>query len=367
MGPLKGLRVVEMVGLGPGPFAGMLLADMGADVLRVDRPQPQPFGATGAMIRGKRTIRLDIKRADALDLVLRLADDADAFFEVFRPGVAERLGFGPDVVSARNERLVYGRLTGYGQDGPWANRAGHDIDYLALAGALEPIGPPEKPVAPINVLADFAGGGMLLAWGIACALVERATSGKGQVVDAAMIDGAALFLTPFYAGRTSGNWGPRGTNMLDGGAHFYDTYECADGGWLAVGAIEPQFYAALLKGLGLDDEDPAEQYDAATWPAKRRRLADVIRTRTRDEWCEVFDGLDACVAPALAPDEAPAHPHAVARGAFLPGAQPAPAPRFSRTAPAVAPVDDDTAAAALTAWGLPTDEIDDLIERGVVA
>jgi alpha-methylacyl-CoA racemase len=328
-GPLRGVRVVEMVGLGPGPFAGMVLADMGADVVRVDRPDGEP--ARGALSRGKRTIVADLKTAEGVDAVLQLTDHADAFIDVFRPGVAERLGIGPDVLHRRNPDLVYGRLTGYGQTGPYAHKAGHDLDYLALAGALEPIGPPEKPVAPINVLADFAGGGMLLAFGIVAAL----RAGVGQVVDAAMVDGAALLLAPFYAGRAHGGWGPRGTNMLDGAAPFYDTYATRDARWLAVGAIEPQFYAALLKGLGLDDEDPAEQWDRDAWPDKKRRFATVIATRTRDEWVEAFEDLDACIAPALDPVEATTHPHAVARGQFFTddnGApQPMPAPRFDRT------------------------------------
>jgi alpha-methylacyl-CoA racemase len=332
--------VVELVGLGPGPFCGMLLADMGAGVTRVDRvgaaSHPWAAPADAALNRGKETVELDLKQPAGVDAFLDLTDRADAVIEVFRPGVAERLGIGPDVCCARNPRLVYGRLTGYGQDGPWAQRAGHDIDYLALAGALEPLGRAgQPPTPPINVLADFAGGGMLLAWGIACALIERATSNRGQVVDAAMVDGAALYLTPFYRGRANGSWGERGTNFLDTGAHFYEVYETADRGWLAVGAIEPAFYAALLKGLGLDDEDPAEQWDRSHWPAKKERLAATFRTRTRDQWCEVFAGTDACVAPVLRPEEAPHHPHAVARRAFLDGHQPAPAPRFSRTPPAV--------------------------------
>jgi alpha-methylacyl-CoA racemase len=331
-GPLAGVRVVEVAGLGPGPFAGMLLADMGADVVRVDRAGAEE--PRGVLARGRRTVRLDLKSLAGVDALLRLTDAADVFIDVFRPGVAERLGIGPDVCGTRNPRLIYGRLTGYGQTGPYAGKAGHDLDYVALAGALEPIGPPDKPVAPINVLADFAGGGMLLALGVAAALHERHASGRGQVVDAAMVDGAALLLAPFYAGRAGGGWGPRGTNMLDGAAHFYDTYACADGKWLAVGAIEPQFYAQLLRGLGLDDEDPAQQWDRERWPEKKARFARVIRTRTRDAWVEAFEGLDACVAPVLDPVEAPQHPHAVARTAFVDtesGPQPAPAPRFSRT------------------------------------
>jgi alpha-methylacyl-CoA racemase len=340
-----------MVGLGPGPFAGMLLADLGADVVRVDRPDAEP--ARGALARGKRTVVADLKAGDGsgVDTVLQLTDRADAFIDVFRPGVAERLGIGPDVALARNPRLIYGRLTGYGQHGPYADRAGHDLDYLALAGALEPLGPPEKPTAPINVLADFAGGGMLLALGIAAAL----RTGTGQVIDAAMVDGAALLLAPFYAGRHTGGWGPRGTNMLDGAAPFYDTYATSDGRWLAVGAIEPQFYAALLKGLGMDDEDPARQWDRDEWPATKHRFAQRIATRTRDEWVTTFDGLDACVAPVLDPVEATAHPHAKARDQFFTDEnghpQPAPAPRFSATPTSTpAPAADTDLATVLADW-----------------
>jgi alpha-methylacyl-CoA racemase len=337
-GPLDGVRVLELVGLGPGPFAGMLLADMGADVLCVDRPV-SVSSAAGALTRGKRSVAIDLKAPGGLDALLALADRADVLIDVFRPGVAERLGFGPDVCAGRNPRLVYVRLTGFGQDGPWASKAGHDLDFLALAGALEPLGRADgPPTAPINVLGDFAGGGLLAAYGAVMALYERERSGRGQVVDAAMIDGAAILLAPFYAGRAAGGWGPRGTNLLDGGAPFYDSYECADGGWLAIGALEPQFYADLLKGLGFDD-DPAEQFDQSRWPSLRERIAATVRTRTRDEWVEIFEPLEACVAPALRPDEAPAHPHAVARAMFRTDAdgrpEPAPAPRFSRTPGAV--------------------------------
>lgn len=333
-GPLAGVGVVELVGLGPGPFAGMLLADMGADVLRVARPGAEG-DALGALDRGKRTTGLDLKDPAGVEEALALIDGADVLIDVFRPGVTERLGLGPEVACARNPRLVYGRLTGYGQSGPWAARAGHDIDYLALAGALEPLGRSGgPPTPPINVLADFGGGGLTLVMGVCAALFERERSGRGQVVDAAMVDGAAQLMAPFYAGRTSGGWGPRGTNFLDGAAPFYDTYECADGRWLTVGAIEPQFYVAFVEGLGID-LDPEAQWDRSRWPADKERVADRIRTRTRDEWCAAFEGLDACVAPALAPDEAPSHPHAVARDAFVRDGdglpQPAPAPRFSRT------------------------------------
>ena len=377
-GPLDGIRVVELLGLGPGPFCGMLLADLGADVLRIDRADvarsvDRSRPATNAMYRSKSAIGLDLKAPAGVDAFLRLADGADALFEVFRPGVVERLGIGPDVACARNPRLVYGRLTGYGQDGPLAHKAGHDIDYLAIAGALEPLGRAGgPPTPPINVLADFAGGGMLLAYGIVAALLAREQTGDGQVVDAAMVDGAALMLTPFYAARASGFWGPRGTNMLDTGAPWYDSYETADGGWLAVGAIEPEFYAQLLEGLGLTDEQLPDQQDRDRWPELRERFASVIRTRTRDDWEAHFASYDACVAPALAPTEAPAHAHNRARGTFrdIRGVlQPAPAPRFSRTPlgePAPPEHPGERTHDALTGWGFEAAEVTALIDAGVL-
>ena len=354
-GPLAGVKVLELVGLGPGPFAGMLLADMGADVLAVDRPV-SISSAGGALVRGKRSLAVDLKDPAGVEAVRALADRADVLIDVFRPGVTERLGIGPDVCCERNPRLVYVRLTGFGQEGPWAQTAGHDIDFLALAGALEPLGRAGgPPSAPINVLGDFAGGGLLAAYGAVMALYERERSGRGQVIDAAMMDGAALLLAPFYAARAMGGWGPRGTNMLDGGAPWYDSYECADGGWLALGAIEPQFYADLLKGLGFDD-DPAAQHDQSGWPSLRERIAATIRTRPRDEWVEVFAPLQACIAPALAPEEAPSHPHATARAMFRTDEQgrpePNPAPRFSRTPGAVQTPDQD-AGQTLADWSVP--------------
>ncbi len=377
-GPLAGLRVVELVGLGPGPFCGMLLADLGADVLRVDRVEEasaidrsRPAG--NPMHRGKRAVALDLKHPDGVEAFLRLTDAADAAFEVFRPGVAERLGIGPDDCRRRNPRLVYGRLTGWGQDGPLAARAGHDIDYIAVAGALDMLGRAgAPPTPPINVLGDFAGGGMLLAFGIVAAIVERARTGEGQVVDAAMVDGAALMLAPFYGARASGAWGERGTNLLDTGAPFYDVYETADGQWVAVGAIEPQFYAALLERLGLDDEDLPDQMDTNGWPELRKRFETVFRTRTRDDWCEHVDGVDACVAPVLTPVEALGHEHARARHAFieLRGVpQPAPAPRFSRSAPSVPEPPEhpgEATADALCDWGFDDAEITRLVGTGVL-
>jgi len=377
-GPLHGTRVVEIVGLGPGPFCGMLLADLGADVVRVERADvargvDRSRPATNAMHRSKAAIGIDLKDPAGVETFLRLTDRADATFEVFRPGVVERLGIGPDVARGRNPALVYGRLTGYGQSGPLAGKAGHDIDYLAIAGALEPLGRAgQPPTPPINVLADFAGGGMLLAYGILAALIARARTGEGQVVDAAMVDGAATMLTPFYAARASGFWGPRGTNMLDTGAPWYDSYETSDGGWLAVGAIEPQFYADLLTGLGVTDADLGDQHDPERWPALRERIAAAIRTRTRDEWEQHFSTLDACVAPVLTPVEAPEHPHNVARATFLEIAgvpQPAPAPRFSAT-PAAPPRPPEHpgehTARTLGDWGFARDEIDRLRAAGTV-
>ncbi len=366
-----------MVGLGPGPFCGMLLADMGAEVLRVDRVDAaraidRSRPAANAMDRGKQAVAIDLKVPEGVEMLLRVIEQADAFFEVFRPGVAERLGIGPDDCLARNSGLVYGRLTGWGQEGPYANAAGHDIDYIALAGALEALGRAgEKPTPPINVLGDFAGGGMLLAFGIACAAFETARTGKGQVIDAAMVDGAALMLTPFYAARASGFWGERGTNHLDTGAHFYEVYETADAKFVAVGTVEPKFYAELMERLGLEF-DPDAQYDKSRWPQEKERLATVFRTKTRDEWCELLEGTDACFAPVLTPLEAPDHPHNQARGTFLaPGGvpQPAPTPRFSRT-PAAVPdppmhPGDDTDG-VLGRWGFETDEVARLRAAGAV-
>jgi alpha-methylacyl-CoA racemase len=376
--PLEGTRVLELVGLGPGPFCGMLLADLGAEVLRVDRVEAARAldasrPATNPMHRSKRAVGLDLKAPEGVDAFLRLVDGADVVFEVFRPGVAERLGIGPDVCRAGNPRLVYGRLTGWGQAGPLAHEAGHDLDYLAVAGALEPLGRAgQPPTAPINVLGDFAGGGMLLAFGIVAALLERERSGEGQVIDAAMVDGAALMLAPFYGARASGSWGPRGTNLLDSGAPFYDVYETADGAWVAVGAIEPQFYAALLDGLGLTDAGLPDQHDRSGWPLLRERFTAVFATRTRDEWVARFAGRDACVAAVLTPVEAPDHPHNRARETFLTIAgvpQPAPAPRFSRSAlPTPHPPEHPGAAtaAALAGWGFPSTEVAALQDAGVL-
>ncbi|MFI6071395.1 CaiB/BaiF CoA transferase family protein [Actinoplanes sp. NPDC051343] len=363
MTALAGIRVVELAGLVPGPFGCMMLADLGADVVQVSRPESRVV-PVGPLDRGRRTVTLDLKTPSGVSSLLSLVSRADVLVEGFRPGVAERLGFGPSVCSAMNSRLVYARMTGWGQDGPLASRAGHDIDYIAVSGALDPLGHAgSPPPAPLNYLGDLAGGGMLLAVGVLAALVSREHTGRGQVVDAAMVDGAGLLTAFLHGAMASGIWtGPRGSNLLDGGAPFYDTYSTADGQYVAVGAIEPQFYAALLRGLGLDS-DPSlpGQHDVAGWPVLRSRFATAFATRTRDEWAEVFDAVDACVAPVLSPSEAPDHPHMKSRSSFVTVdgvTQPAPAPRFSRTpaAPPSPPV-ATTVDAVLDSWPRPQIEI----------
>jgi alpha-methylacyl-CoA racemase len=377
MGPLSGIRVIEIASLAPAPFGCMILADLGADVLRVDRAErsgPDARVPADPLSRGRRSIGLNLKDPAATKLLLGLVDDADVLVEGFRPGVAERLGFGPEVCAERNPRLIFARMTGWGQDGPLAPTAGHDIDYIAISGALGPIGRAgEPPVPPLNLVGDFGGGGMLLAMGILAALVERATSGRGQVIDAAMVDGSALLTSFLYGMHSTGAWQDRrGSNLLDGGAPFYDTYVCAGGGCVAVGALEPQFYAALLAGLGLGDAGLPLQHDRAGWPVLRERFAATFATRTRDEWAQVFAGTDACVAPVLSLSEAPLHPHATARKAFVEVGgitQPAPAPRFSRSAagePAAPPRPGTDTDAVLAGLGLTEAEVADLRARGVV-
>ncbi|BBH68969.1 CoA transferase [Actinoplanes sp. OR16] len=353
-GPLSGIRVVELAGLAPGPFGCMVLADLGAEVVLVDRPGGT--GLNGPLQRNRRIVTLDLKSEEGRADLLRLAEKADVLIEGYRPGVAERLGFGPEELFKINPRLVYGRMTGFGQHGPLAGAAGHDIDYLAIAGALEPLGRPgQPPHAPINLLADFAGGGMLLAVGVLSALLERERSGEGQVVDAAMVDGSALLMTFLHGMMAGGMWrGGRGENLLDGGAPFYDTYPASDGGYLAVGALEPQFYAALLTGLELDGDDLPDQMDRKRWPELRQIFTERFASRSRDEWAEVFAKVDACVAPVLSPAEAPDHPHNQARHTFVEVdglRQPAPAPRFGRT-PASAPSAPETTSVTdvLAAW-----------------
>ncbi len=347
MGALSGVRIIEVAGIGPGPFTAMLLADMGADIIRVDRASQ----ATGAdpssppadvLNRGRRSVALDLKSPEGLGVLLDLVDEADALIEGFRPGVTERLGFGPDVCLQRNPKLVYSRMTGWGQDGPYAPTAGHDINYIALAGALAHLGRAgEKPTPPINLVGDFGGGGMLQAFGVVCALFEAQRSGEGQVVDAAMVDGSATLMTMIWAFTAMGIWEEeRGTNMLDTGTHFYDTYETSDAKYVSIGSIEPQFYSELLRLTGLEEHLAAKgkelphQMDKGQWGVLKDELAEIFAAKSRDEWCEIMEGTDVCFAPVLTMAEAAQHPHNVERGTFVDVAgvtQPAPAPRFSRT------------------------------------
>ena len=372
MGPLQGVRVVELASIGPGPFCAMLLADLGAEVLAVDRPASEGPGWPALFGRGRRRVAVDLKHPDGPGVVLDLVAGADALIEGLRPGVAERLGIGPEACLARNPRLVYGRVTGWGLDGPMAGAAGHDIDYIALAGALHPIGPADgPPVPPLNLLGDFGGGGMLLALGVVAALLEAARSGQGQVVDAAMVDGAALLTTQLHELLAAGLWTDRlGANLLDGAAPFYAVYETADGRHLAVGALEPRFYAELLERVGLAGGDLPAQLDRDGWPLLRERLAVVFRTRTRDDWCRLLEGTDACVAPVLSLLEAPSHPHHRARTTFVEVGnvtQPAPAPRFSRT-PCAHPDPGGPASDELLAtWGLSEERIARLRASGALA
>jgi alpha-methylacyl-CoA racemase len=342
-GPLQGLRIIEIAGLGALPFGAMLLADMGAEVIVVQRPPNRAKGADVVVdqrkdpfLRGRRSIVLDLKHPDASAIVMRLIADADALLESFRPGVMERLGLGPEPCLRTNPRLVYGRLTGWGQTGPMAAAAGHDINYLAVSGTLSLLGRHgERPLPPLNLVADMGGGGMMLALGVACAIIRAIRTGEGQVIDASMAEGAALLSTPFYGMRASGLFpGERGTNLMDTGAPFYEVYECADGEYLAIAPVEPRFYAAFLEHAEIDVAALPDQFDASSWPAVKERFAEIFRTRTRDEWCRLMEGVDACVTPVLSPDEATAYPHNAYRGVFadVEGVvQPAPAPRFSAT------------------------------------
>ena len=382
-GPLSGIKIIELAGIGPAPFTCMMLADAGAQVLRLERA---PAGAVEAGVefaksgagsywdllnRSRSSVGIDLKNPDALDLVLGLVEQADGLIEGFRPGVAERLGVGPEDCFARNKRLVYGRMTGWGQDGPMASMAGHDIDYIAIGGALWSLGRADSaPVPPLNLVGDFGGGGMLLAFGMVAALLEAARSGEGQVVDAAMVDGAASLMTMIHAFHRHGLWNDeRGANMLDTGAPFYEVYETSDGKWMAVGGIEAQFYAELLRGLGLEgDSSFPSQMSRDQWPDMKARFAEIFKSKTRDEWSAVFDGTDACVVPVLSPWEAAQHPHNVARSTFVEvdgAVQPAPAPRFSRTPSAISkppsPPGADTIS-ALVEWGVAEDAVKKLRE-----
>jgi alpha-methylacyl-CoA racemase len=370
VGPLNGIRIVEIAGIGPTQFCGMLLADMGAQILRVRRPSAADPGVDlpdrfNIMNRGRPTIDVDLKSGAGRGFVLRLCEEADALFEGFRPGVMERLGLGPDECMARNERLVYGRMTGWGQDGPLAQRAGHDTNYIALAGALHAIGHADRPPpVPLNLIGDFGGGALYLAMGLLAALLEASRSGKGQVVDAAMVDGTASLLTLFYGLMAGGLWSEhRGSNLLDGGAPFARCYETRDGRYVAVCALETAFFAALLDALSIGDIDPADQYDPEKWPAHHESLARAFRTRTRDEWGELLRGVDACATPVLTLAEAAEDAHGRARGTYvdIEGIrQPGPAPRFSRTASEARRAPSDQRASALETarqWGLSEDEI----------
>lgn len=373
MGPLKGVKVIEVGGVGPGPFCCMMLSDLGAEVVRIDRtdgysPTPISDSRYDVLLRNRRSVAMDLKNPASIEAVLRLVRRAHVLVEGYRPGVMERFGLGPETCLERNPSLVYGRMTGWGQKGPWAAAAGHDINYIGLTGALNAIGPAgQAPVPPLNIVGDYGGGGMMLAFGLVCALLEARNSGKGQVVDAAMVDGAALLMAATYGYHAMDYWtNERGSNLLDGGAHFYGVYQCADGRYVAIGAIEPAFYGRFLSLCGIDDPECRSQ-DRQHWRNLRAKLEAVFRTRSREEWCSVFDGSDACVTPVLDLDEAPAHPHNRARQAFIEVAgvkQPAPAPRFTRTpaaTPTPAPNPGRDTRAVLSEWGFSSEEIGALL------
>ena len=380
-GPLAGYRIIEIAGIGPGPFAAMMLSDMGAEVIRVERAQsvrgPIPDGPHfDALNRGRRNIAIDLKNPDGVETLLRLVEQADAIIEGFRPGVMERLGVGPEVCLARNPKLVFGRMTGWGQTGPYARAAGHDINYISLAGALAHFGRHgEPPTPPLNMVGDFGGGGMLLAFGVVCALLEAHQSGAGQIVDAAMVDGSAVLMTMFWAMKSIGVFDEhaRGGNLLDTGAHFYDVFRCKDGGYISIGSIEPQFYAELLRITGLDgDPEFARQMDKDLWPHLKGRLIRIFESKTRDEWCALMEHTDVCFAPVLTMSEAAQHPHNVERGTFVEVAgtlQPGPAPRFSRTVPEISGPPAHAgqhSREVLADWGVPAADVDVLFERGAV-
>ncbi len=375
MGPLDGLRILEFQGIGPGPLCGTFLGDMGADVVRIDRADAPATSDAGALGRNRRSIGINLKHPEGVACALTLIEQADALIDPFRPGVMERLGLGPEVCLARNPRIVFGRMTGWGQDGPLANAAGHDINYIALTGALDAVGERGRgPIPPLNLVGDFGGGGLYLAFGIACALFEATRSGRGQVIDAAMVDGSALLMSMLYGWRQHGLWpGGRGENIADGGAHFYTCYQCKDGRWVSIGSIEPQFYALLRDKLGLDDPAFDAQRDRDQWVDLKARLATVFRTRTAAQWCELLEGSDVCFAPVLNMDEAPHHPHNQARGAFVEvdgELQPAPGPRFSRSAATVRrgrPQPCEHTREVLAEFGLGDTAINALREAGAIA
>ncbi len=372
-GPLSGLKVLEFAGIGPGPFCGMLLSDLGADVVRIDRKGPGRASPADITSRGRRSVALDLKQPAAIEACLKMMESADAIIEGFRPGVMERLGLGPDVALARNPKLVFGRMTGWGQFGPYAKAAGHDMNYIAITGALHAIGTDDKPVPPLNLVGDFGGGALYLAFGLMAGVISARETGKGQVIDCAMSDGAASLMAMFYGFKASGIWQEtRRSNLLDGGAHFYDTYQCADGKWISIGSIEPQFYALLLEKTGITDPEFSNQMSRDHWPSLTAKLAEAIKGKTQAEWCEIMDATDVCFAPILDLDEAPRHPHNVARQTFvtLDGVvQPAPAPRFSGTPGEIQGPPPKIGAhneAALSEWGFSGDEIAALTSAGAI-
>lgn len=376
MGPLKGTKIIELGGIGPSPFCGQMLSDMGAEIIRVDRKGYQGLYAYqfDVMNRNRKSVCLDLKNPEGIETVLKLVEKADVLQEGFRPGVMESLGLGPDICLKRNPKLVYGRMTGWGQEGPLSQAAGHDINYISLSGVLHAIGPKDrKPVPPLNIVGDFGGGGMMLAFGIVCALLETKQSGKGQVIDAAMTDGSAALMSLFYGLQAAGLWSDkRGENLLDGGAHFYDTYETSDGKWISIGAIEPQFYTLLLELAEIDDPEFEQQMDVLKWPDNQNKLEALFKTKTRDQWCEIMEGTDICFAPVLSLEEAIHHPHNVSRNTFieingLP--QPAPAPRFSRTIPEIQsppPAPGEHTETVLLDWGIHEDYILKLKDKNVI-
>ena len=375
MGPLKGIKIIELAGIGPGPFCGMMLADMGAEVIRVDRAGGSSRRPVDVLTRGRKSIAVDLKSDEGKEVVLKLCEGADAIFEGFRPGVTERLGLGPEDCMARNPKLVYGRMTGWGQEGPMAQAAGHDINYISLVGALHSIGAKgEKPAIPLNLVGDFGGGGMVLAFGIVCAILEAQKSGEGQVVDTAMVDGAAVLMSMFFSMKAMGAMKEeRGANLLDGGAHFYDTYETSDGKYVSIGSIEPQFYALLLEKAGLDKDEFSAQMDQSRWPEYKEKVAAAFKSKTRDEWCDLMEGSDVCFAPVLSLGEVADHPHNKARGAFVEldnVLQPAPAPRFSRTSPSLSHgsrIAGEDTNKVLSDAGFDQGEIESLVDSGAVS
>lgn len=376
MGPLNGIKIVEIGGIGPGPFCAQMLSDMGADILRIDRKGTRRGmeGIHAILYRGRPSVQLDITKPEGLDAIFKIIDQCNALIEGFRPGVMEKLGLGPDVVLNRNPGLVYGRMTGWGQNGPLSMSAGHDINYISISGALHAIGiAGEKPVPPINLVGDFGGGGMFLAFGVVCALLEAQKSGKGQVVDAAMVDGSAVLAGSMYGRWAAGIWtDQRGTNLLDGGAPFYDTYETADGKWIAIGAIEHKFYEILLKCANITDPDFHPQHDKNKWPNRKKKLAEIFIKKTRKEWCEILENVDACFSPVLSFEEALMHPANVERKTFVDVGgvmQPSPAPRFSRTQPEIpypAPEPGENTESDLPRWGFDLDAIKALKEAGAI-